>query len=118
MLALLLAVAGLYGVTSYTMSRRTAEIGLRMALGADRGAVVRMVIREALTLVVVGLAIGIPAGLAVARLTASRLADVSATDPTIVGAAVVLMLVGSLCAAAIPAVRASRVDPVKALRQE
>ncbi len=81
-----------------------------MALGADRGAVVRMVIREALTLVVVGLTIGIPEGLAVAHLTASRLADVSATDPTIVGAAVVLMLVGSLCAAAIPAVRASRVE--------
>jgi predicted permease len=118
MLALFLAVAGLYGVTSYTMSRRTAEIGLRMALGADRGAVVRMVIREALTLVVVGLAIGIPVGLGVARLTASRLADVSPTDPTIIGVAVVLMLVGSLCAAAIPAIRASLVDPVKALRQE
>jgi ABC-type antimicrobial peptide transport system permease subunit len=117
-LALFLAAAGLYGVTSYATSRRTGEIGLRMALGADRGHVIRMVLREALVLVVVGLAIGLPISLAATPLTTARLVGVRATDPAIVGGALLVMLIMGICAGVVPAQRASRIDPLVALRQE
>jgi ABC-type antimicrobial peptide transport system permease subunit len=117
-LALVLAAAGLYGVTSYATSRRTNEIGLRMALGADRGDVIRLVLRDALMLMAVGLAIGLPAALAATRLTTASLVGVSATDPSVVGGALLMMLIAGVCAGLVPAVRASRVDPVTALRQE
>jgi ABC-type antimicrobial peptide transport system permease subunit len=117
MLALFLAVAGLYGVTSYAASRRTGEIGIRMALGADRDDVIRMVLREALMLMAAGLAIGLPAALLASRLTVARLVGVSATDPATLGGALLVMLIAGVCAAIVPAVRASRVDPVRALRQ-
>jgi predicted permease len=117
-LAVCLAVAGLYGVTSYTMSRRTSEIGLRMALGADRASVIRMVLREALVLIAAGLALGLPTALVGSRLTAANLSDVSPQDPLIVAAAVMVMLIAGLCAGVVPAIRASRIDPVKALQQE
>jgi predicted permease len=117
-LAVLLAVAGLYGVTSYTMSRRTSEIGLRMALGADRASVIRMVLREALMLIAAGLALGLPTALVSSRLNAANLSDVSPHDPLIVAAALLVMLVAGLCAGVVPAIRASRIDPVKALQQE
>jgi predicted permease len=117
-LALVLAAAGLYGVTSYATSRRTNEIGLRMALGADRGDVIRLVLRDALMLMAVGLALGLPAALAATRLTTASLVGVSATDPAVVGGALLVMLIAGVCAGLVPAVRASRVDPVTALRQE
>ena len=117
-LAVLLAVAGLYGVTSYTMSRRTSEIGLRVALGADRTCVIRMVLREVLVLVAAGLALGLPAGLLTSQLIVANLSDVSPGDPLIVAAALLVMVVAALCAGTIPALRASRIDPVKALQQE
>ncbi len=117
-LALLLTAAGLYGVMSYAMSRRTNEIGLRMALGADRSDVVRMVLRETLALMAAGFAIGLPAAFVTTRLTASTLVGVSATDPTIVGGAILVMLCVGAYAGFIPAMRAARVDPVTALRQE
>jgi predicted permease len=118
LVALFLSVAGLYGVTSYTMSRRTGEIGVRMALGADRAAVIRMVLREALTLVALGLALGLPAALVTSRLTAANLTNVSRTDPVVTAGAILVMLFACVCAGLVPALRASLVDPVKALRQE
>jgi predicted permease len=117
-LALVLAAVGLYGVTSYATSRRTGEIGVRMALGADRGDVIRMVLGEALTLMVAGMAIGLPAALAVTPLTAASLVGVTATDPTIVVGALLAMLIVGVCAGIVPAQRASRIDPLVALRQE
>jgi macrolide transport system ATP-binding/permease protein len=117
-LALCLAMAGLYGVTSYATSRRTGEIGVRMALGAGRGNVIRMVLRDALALIAAGLTIGLPAALLASRLTAASLAGVSPTDPTVVGGALLMMLFAGLCAGVIPAIRASRIDPTRALRQE
>ena len=117
MLALILAATGLYGVMAYATSRRATEIGIRMALGADRRQVIRMVLRETLLLVVVGIAIGLPSALAVTRLVAAMLVNVSASDPPTFGAATVLMLVVALVAGFAPAARASRIDPMAALRQ-
>jgi predicted permease len=117
-LALLLAAAGLYGLISYAISRRVHEIGLRMALGADRGHVARMVLRETLALMAAGFALGLPMALAAARLAATSLVGVSAGDPmTMAGATLVILVVGS-GAGLIPARRASRIDPAAALRQE
>jgi predicted permease len=117
-LAVLLAVTGLYGVTSYTMSRRTSEIGLRMAMGADRAGVIRMVLRECLALIAAGLALGLPIAFVSSRLTAANFPDVTPHDPLIVAAAVLLILAAGLCASLVPAIRASRIDPMKALQQE
>ena len=117
-LAVFLAVAGLYGVVSYTMSRRTGEIGLRMALGADRASVIGIVLRETLVLVVGGLALGVPIALVSSRLTAVNLSDVSPHGPLIVATALLVMLVAGLCAGIVPAIRAAQIDPVKALQQE
>jgi predicted permease len=117
-LALLLAAAGLYGLISYAISRRANEIGLRMALGADRGHVTRMVLRETLALMAAGFALGLPMALAATQLTTASLVGVSAGDPmTMAGATLVILLVGS-GAGLIPARRASRIDPAAALRQE
>jgi ABC-type antimicrobial peptide transport system permease subunit len=115
---LLLAANGLYGVISYTTARRTNEIGLRMAIGADRGDVIRMVLRETLLLMIAGLAIGLPAALGAGRLIAATLAGVSPSDPRTVAAVSLIMLAVGLLAGFIPAARASRVDPMAALRQE
>lgn len=117
-LALVLASIGLYGVMSYAVARRTSEIGVRMALGAPRGSVLWMVLRETLVLAAIGIAIGLPAALAASRLVASRLYGLSANDPlTIVAAALLLAAVAAL-AGFIPARRASQVDPIVALRYE
>jgi putative ABC transport system permease protein len=117
-LALLLAAIGIYGVLAYSVARRTREIGVRMALGAARQRVVRMVLGDSLAPVIVGSAIGIVAALALTRLMRALLYGVSATDPvTFAGVVVVLIAVGVL-ASVMPAARAARVDPIVALREE
>jgi predicted permease len=115
-IALLLAAVGIGGVLAITVSRRTQEFGVRLALGADAAAVVRMVIRQGMTLVAAGLAIGLPIAFAATRLLTSLLFETTAHDVvTFAGATVVLCVVA--CAACMaPAVRASRVDPMRALR--
>lgn len=117
-LALLLAAIGLYGVMSYTITRRTNEIGLRMALGARRGAVLRMVLGDALRLVFVGVVIGVPLSLAASRLLRSQLHGIGATDPVAFGVALVVLGASAVMAGVLPALRASRVTPVVALREE
>jgi putative ABC transport system permease protein len=117
-LALLLAAVGLYGVLSYTVTQRTAEIGLRMALGASGGALVRAIVRGALVLACIGLAVGVAGALALTRLIESFLFGVSATDPLTFVAAAGLLLVVTAAAAYVPARRAANVDPMTALRDE
>ncbi len=118
LLALLLSCLGLYGILSYTVARRTSEIGVRMALGADRRDVLWLVLRDALRLVLVGAALGVPAALAAARLVASQLFGISAADPGAVVAATLAMLVVAAVSGYLPARRATRVDPLVALRCE
>ncbi|MGA8030303.1 MAG: ABC transporter permease [Bryobacteraceae bacterium] len=117
-LALLLAATGLYGVMAYATSRRANEIGVRMALGAERGNVIWMVLRESLAIVMIGIAIGLPAAFAGTRLIAGMLAGFNASDPATAALAAFAMLVVGVLAAFIPAARASRIDPMAALRQE
>jgi putative ABC transport system permease protein len=117
-LALVLAALGIYGVLAYSVAQRTREIGVRMALGARDGIVARMVVREGLGMVGLGLAIGVAGALAVTRVMASLLFDLSPTDPlTFVGVTVVLGAVAVL-ASYLPARRAARVDPIVALRSD
>jgi predicted permease len=117
-LALLLAAIGLYGVMAHGVVRRTREIGIRMALGAERRNIVWMVLRETALLVVVGVAVGVPVAIGASRLIASQLFGTSAADPlTLSLAALVLAAVG-LLAGFLPARRASKVDPLIALRYE
>jgi predicted permease len=117
-LALLLAAVGLYGVLSYTVAQRTAEIGVRMALGAPRANVVRSVVRSALLLAVIGIGLGLAAAFGLTRFVASFLFGVSPTDPaTLAGVAAVVVIV-TACASYVPARRAASVDPVSVLRTE
>jgi predicted permease len=117
-LALLLAAIGLYGTVAFAVSRRTSEIGLRMALGASRYAVLRMVLVEALLLVGTGLVVGIPLAMAAARALKTALFGIEATDPVSYLSAVALLVGIALMASALPARRASRIDPMVALRVE
>jgi ABC-type antimicrobial peptide transport system permease subunit len=117
-LALALAGIGLYGVLSYLTARRTAEIGIRLALGAERRGVIGMILRETLLLIAGGLGIGIVLSLAAFRLLGNSLYGLSASDPlTIFWAATIIIVVGTI-ASSLPAWRASRVDPMVALRYE
>jgi predicted permease len=118
MLALLLACVGLYGVLSYAVARRTNEIGIRMALGAQRRDVVWLVLREALALVVAGVAVGLLASLAATRTASTLLFGLNPNDPTTIAAATLLLLVVAALAGYLPARRAARVDPMAALREE
>ena len=118
LLALALACLGLYGLMSYAVKQRTAELGIRFALGAPRPRVLWMVFRESLALMAAGLAIGVPIVLAVSRLVATMLFDVSPNDPLIVAAAMLVLLAVGASASYLPAWRASRVDPLVALRTE
>lgn len=117
-LALLLAAVGLYGVMSYAVARRTAEFGLRMALGASRREVLWMMIRESALIIVAGLACGLPLMLAAAHIVNSMLFGVSAADPLAISIATMTLVAVAFVAAGIPALRASRVDPMVALRYE
>jgi len=117
-LALVLAAIGIYGVLSFTVAQRTHEIGVRMALGARRGAVVRMVAGRAVALAMAGIAIGATASLGVGRVLASLLYGVGATEPAVFAGVSLALLAVAILAAYLPARRAARVDPVTALRHE
>jgi putative ABC transport system permease protein len=116
--ALVLAALGIYGVMSFIVARRTHEIGLRMALGADRSRVVRQVLREGLTTALLGTALGSVGAWFVARGMRGLLPGIGATDPTAFVAVAVTLLAAALVACLVPATRAASVDPVVALRQE
>jgi predicted permease len=117
-LALLIACVGLYGTMSYNVARQIGEIGIRMALGAQRGAVVWMVLRRVLILAAVGLAISVPVALSASRLVKSFLFETQPNDPRTLVLAGVVLLSAAILAGYAPARRASRIDPVAALRQE
>jgi ABC-type antimicrobial peptide transport system permease subunit len=116
--ALLLAAVGLYGVTAYAVAQRTNEIGIRMALGADRSKVVRLVLRGAFQHVALGLVLGIPLSLGASRLIAAQLFGVSSWDPIALTLAAGALALCALFAAMIPAFRAASISPVIALRAE
>jgi len=117
-LALLLASIGLYGLMAYAVSRRTSEIGIRMALGAERSDVRQMVLGEATRLVLTGIGIGLPLALAGARFLSSMLFALSPADPLTISAATLILLAVAAVASFVPARRASLVDPMVALRCE
>jgi ABC-type antimicrobial peptide transport system permease subunit len=117
-LAAALACLGLYGVMSYTVARRTNEIGIRTALGARQGDVLNMILKESLALALAGTAIGVPLALMTTRLIANRLFGISASDPVTIGAVVLLLTAAAMLAGFLPARRAARVDPLVALRHE
>jgi predicted permease len=117
-LATLLAAIGLYGVMSFMVARRTKELGVRMALGAQPASVIWLVMKEVLLLLALGLAAGIPAAMGLGRLVASQLYGIKASDPWIGGASVLLLILVACVAGLIPAQRASRIDPILALRYE
>jgi len=116
--ALVLACVGLYGVMSYFVARRTSEIGIRMAIGASRGLIVRLVLRGAILQFSLGLALGIPASLFISRLMSSLLFHVGASDPLALAGASMLLAACAAVAALLPAVRAASLDPVRALRTD
>jgi len=118
LLALALACVGLYGVTAYSVARRRSEIGIRMALGADRGKVVRMVVSGAMAQIGIGLLIGIPIALAGGRALAHQLFGVKSYDPMVLSAAVLTLVFSALLAGLVPAIRAASIDPMEALRSE
>jgi predicted permease len=117
-IALVLAAVGIYGVLAYLVSRRTHEIGIRMAIGADRAAVMKLILGHGLRLTGVGLAMGLAGAVALARLMQTVLYEVRSTDPGTYAAVILVLLAAALLASVLPALRAMRVDPVTALRIE
>ncbi|MGC1297110.1 MAG: ABC transporter permease [Alloacidobacterium sp.] len=117
-LGLILAAVGLYGVMAYTVEQRTGEIGVRMALGADRGQVVKMVLRGAFSQVGIGLVLGIPAAIGAGKLMSDQLFGVKPWDPIMLTLATLLLSLAALLASVIPALRAADVEPIVALRNE
>ncbi|MGH9666542.1 MAG: FtsX-like permease family protein, partial [Bryobacteraceae bacterium] len=115
---LVLASLGIYGVISFAVARRTAEIGLRIALGAGRTRVVAMVMRGGMLPVLAGIAVGVACALSTSRLLASQLFGVSPNDPAIMLTVVGVLLAVAICACWVPARRAARIDPMRALRFE
>ena len=118
LLALVLAAVGLYGVTAYTVERRTSEIGVRMALGANRSNVVGLVLKGAFRQVLIGLLIGIPISIACGHLIAAQLYQVKSWDPLVLAASIAALGFCALVASVIPAQRAASINPVQALRTE
>ncbi len=118
LLALVLAAIGLYGVTSYAVAQRTSEIGIRMALGADRGGIVQMVLRSAFLQAAIGLAIGIPGAIVAGHFMASQLYGVRPWDPVVLVTTAVVLALAAFVAAVLPARRAASVEPMQALRVE
>jgi ABC-type antimicrobial peptide transport system permease subunit len=117
-LALLLAAIGLYGVLSYAVARRTSEIGIRMAVGAGRGRVVWMILRETFGMLAVGAVIGAGAAVALSRLVQSQMFGVKGSDPATIAASAAVLAAIAAFASVFPALRAARVDPMVALRVE
>lgn len=117
-LALLLSLVGLYGVMSFVVTRRTREIGIRLALGATRASALRLVLRDAVTMIAAGVALALPCVAALGKLVQSQLFGVTATDPATIAVAAIVLAAGALAAAFIPAWRASNVSPTDALRLE
>ena len=117
-LALLLATIGLYGVTAYTVVRRTSEIGIRMALGAERTRVVGMVMRGALTQAFLGLVVGVPVAMLCVRYVKAQLYEIASVDLSVMAVAVIVLIVAACIAGLIPARRAASINPVQALRVE
>ncbi|PYT22393.1 MAG: hypothetical protein DMG57_35410 [Acidobacteria bacterium] len=118
LLGMLLAMVGVYGVMAYMVLQRTSEIGLRMAMGANSSDLMHMVVGQSMRLAVAGIALGICVALALTRLVANLLFDVSPNDPATFLAVVGLLGLTALLAGGVPAWRATRIDPVSALRQE
>jgi putative ABC transport system permease protein len=116
--ALLLATIGIYGVMSYAVSRRSQEIGIRMALGATPSGILRLILSQSGRLIFIGLALGLTLTVALGRLLRTLLFGVSAFDPVVLAGVSALLLFVALAASAIPAWRAARIDPLRALRQE
>src|SRR5262249_28979161 len=116
--ALLLAATGVYGVMAYTAAQRTREVGIRMALGAQRGVVIRLILKQGLTLTLIGLAAVIVCALAAALAISGMLYGVSAADPATFAAISLMLLAVALLACYLPARRAAKVDPMVALRFE
>jgi putative ABC transport system permease protein len=116
--ALLLAVVGIYGAVAYTVEQRTAEIGVRMALGAQMKDVLRLVVRQGMNPVLIGLGLGLVATLAAGRLIAAQLYQVSPHNPLLIATTAAGLAIAALLACLIPARRATLVDPIQALRSE
>jgi ABC-type antimicrobial peptide transport system permease subunit len=117
-LAALMAAIGLYGVLAYSTAQRTSEIGIRMALGATRASVVRVVLAEVLWLAGIAVAAALPLSLLLGRAVRSQLFGISSSDPLSLGLATLLIVLVAISAASIPARRAAKVDPIIALRYE
>ena len=117
-LALLLASIGLYGVSAYSVARRTPEIGIRMALGAERAKVTAMIMRSAAIHAALGLAIGLPIAMLCVRFVQSQLYQVKGVDPAVLSGSILILALAAGLAGFIPARRAASIDPARALRTE